>query len=338
MSRLFATPFVHCVDDMICIERLSTIHSGFHSWRLFADLCGWNIPDSKSPLPAQVFMALGAELRLAPLPLSDASVRITAERAKALRNELMSILKASRLMPGHAARIGGKLGFAVTQLFGRIGKAKLRPFLRRQYERSRSNLNAQLIAAIEWWLYELKFCRPRLIPRALNTRKTIVSYSDGEGADAFIGIAAWSSASTRPVAGRIAVPDAVRRRWESRRHTASTADLRHSSREYTDIYEIEALGPLLVLHNFEDLLQGAFWMHYIDNAAALAGMIRGSSSVSSGDEIIGETWSRIHKLDVLAWFDRVESKSNPVDGLSRGDLRGMWELVDISVPASILTG
>ena len=37
------------------------------------------------------------------------------------------------------------------------------------------------------------------------------------------------------------------------------------------------------------------------------------------DVIVGYTWDYIARLDVLAWFDRVDSKSNPVDGLSRQD-------------------
>ena len=51
-------------------------------------------------------------------------------------------------------QIWGQLGFAQSNMCGKFGRAKLRPFKRRQYER-RCNLNEQLIAAIHWWIFTL---------------------------------------------------------------------------------------------------------------------------------------------------------------------------------------
>ena len=81
------------------------------------------------------------------------------------------------------------------------------------------------------------------------------------------------------------------------------------------------------MHNFPEQLRGALWIHFIDNAAGLASLVRGSSSVTNGDVIVGMTWSEVHRLQVLPWFDRVESKSNPVDGLSRGIDDGPWGML-----------
>ena len=53
LAALFAIPAVHCVDDVIVLELLRNIASGFGCWRKFADLCGWDVPDSKSPDPSQ---------------------------------------------------------------------------------------------------------------------------------------------------------------------------------------------------------------------------------------------------------------------------------------------
>ena len=70
---------------------------------------------------------------------------------------------------------------------------------------------------------------------------------------------------------------------------------------------------------------------------ALSALVKGSSSVESGDVIVGGIWRLIHQLDILPWFDRVDSKSNPVDGLSRGTVEGPWTLCPIILP-SILHG
>ena len=57
---------------------------------------------------------------------------------------------------------------------------------------------------------------------------------------------------------------------------------------------------------------------FVDNAATLSILVNGSSSVIQGDILIDATWSQLQRLLVFPWFDRVDSKSNPVDGLFPG--------------------
>ena len=68
-------------------------------------------------------------------------------------------------------------------------------------------------------------------------------------------------------------------------------------------------------------------MHFIDNIAAEHSLIKGSSSILSGDVVIGEAWRRIQRLNAYAYFDRVASEPTPVDGLSRGRPSGPWQQV-----------
>ena len=53
--------------------------------------------------------------------------------------------------------------------------------------------------------------------------------------------------------------------------------------------------------------------------------------------IVGLTWAKIAKINACPWFDRVDTKSNPVDGLSRGDLSGDWDLVPLVFPGPELS-
>ena len=151
-------------------------------------------------------------------------------------------------------------------------------------------------------------------------RPLVISYSDGEGKDAGVGFAVWSPLAPRAKAGYLRVPQEVRDLW-SCEGTLSR-----------DIYEIEAIGPLTMLHNWPELLQGCLWIHFIDNSAGLSSLVKGSSSVFSGDIIVGATWRSVIALDVLPWFDRVDSHANPVDGLSRGRFDGQWVSQEISFP------
>ena len=123
------------------------------------------------------------------------------------------------------------------------------------------------------------------------------------------------------------VPDVIRQLWS--RQTASQPD-------HLDIFEIEAVGPLLVLHNFGHLMVGCLWLHFIDNDAALATLVRGSSSVMSGEFITSWTHGLVAKRNLWPWFDRVDTGSNPVDKCSRGVLGGDWDLKPICVPPKLI--
>ena len=79
---------------------------------------------------------------------------------------------------------------------------------------------------------------------------------------------------------------------------------------------------MLILHNVGEDLKDALWLHFIDNSGALSSLVRGGSSVESGDRITGLTWSHIVRVGCMPWFDRVDSASNPTDGLSRERLLG----------------
>ena len=105
---------------------------------------------------------------------------------------------------------------------------------------------------------------------------------------------------------------------------------------FNDIFEIEAIGPVVLLENFPDVFWDSLWLHFLDNAAALSNLVNGSSSVIQGDILIGATWSQVQRLQVFPWFDRVDSKSKPVDGLSWGRLDGPWKVESIVFPGSLL--
>ena len=323
MAFFFTMAMVHCVDDMLSTERLSTIHSGFCAWRMLADLCGWDVPDEKSPPPSVHVRALGAMTDYTSLPTT---IKVTEERELGLFNMLHTMKTTRRLLSGVAGQFFGKAGFANSQRYGKYGRAKLRPFSRRQRECGRSGLNIQLEAAIDWWMKSLFNAPPREIPLNLSSMDTVVTYSDGEGSDAGVGVAIWSTRlpQMRPQAGFTFVPDPIRRLWAYQKDSD------------VDILEVEAIGPLILLENWKDVLQHCLWVHYIDNNGALAALINGSSSVLQADLIVGETWARVARQKVLPWFDRVDTKANPVDGISRQKFDGPWLFRPVRFPEEIL--
>ena len=152
----------------------------------------------------------------------------------------------------------------------------------------------------------------------LEELDTVVSYSDGEGARAGVGVAVWSSRlPDGPLAAFLEVPDYIRQLWDSGKIT-----------DHNDIFLIEAVGPLAVLETYPNVFRNCLGVHYIYNVAAQYSLIKGSSSITCGDVVVGETWRRIQRLGAHVYFDPVDSKANPVDGLSRGTSEGPWRQVD----------
>ena len=270
----------------------------------------------KAPLPTANFVVIGVELSLERVPDEEAAIKVSTKRIEQLTKTLQTIKAEGRLSPGEASSLTGALGFTLCAVFGRFGRAKLRPFIRRSTER-RNGTNHQILAAVEFWLKFLTQYRPRTVPTFVHDRDTVVTYSDGEGADAGLGIALWSTrCPSGPMAAYCTIPESIRRLWD-----------KQMSDEYRDIFLIEAIGPLALLTTFPKLLKGTVWTHYIDNVGAEYSLVKGSSSTGAGDIVVGETWKRIAELDIIPYFDRVASESNPVDGLSRGRMQGPWQRV-----------
>jgi len=316
LATLWAIPSSSCVDDVIAIERMSTADTARDAWFCLTKSTGWLISIEKSPAPSRRFIVIGVCLDLRPWPRSDPLVSVTEKRLEALTAIIRKILVVKDFGSGHASSLAGKLGFTITAAFGRVGRAKLRPIINRAYSRAR-NVDLRIGSCLLWWLRLFASYRPRPVPASLECLPTIISYSDGEGKFAGVGAAAWVPWLEHPIAVFGEVPIEIRRMWAK---LAGVID-------YKDIFLVEAIGPILLLCTFPRVMRNALWIHYIDNESAESSLISGTSSLPSADHIVGLTWEICAKRSLLPYFDRVESKANPVDGLSRGVMTGSWREV-----------
>ena len=140
VAVLFLLPMEQCVDDLLSVERLTTMLSGFHCWRSFAVACGWDVPDEKSPPPQRYLRTLGAMTDLRKFPNGPICLESVSERVERTMSDLRGILSANRLTPGFAGKLYGRMQWASATCFGRFGRAMLRAFSRRQHEPGRMNL------------------------------------------------------------------------------------------------------------------------------------------------------------------------------------------------------
>ena len=92
----------------------------------------------------------------------------------------------------------------------------------------------------------------------------------------------------------------------------------------TQIFAAEAIAPLVALLLMPELLRGPDVIWFVDNEAAVSSLIRGSSK----SEDVGHLAAAVHvtclELGVRIWYEWIDSKSNPADGLSRAGLSDQW--------------
>ena len=101
------------------------------------------------------------------------------------------------------------------------------------------------------------------------------------------------------------------------------------------VNEIEAASAMVVLSTWPQLTDG-LWLHFVDNVAAERSLVKGSSKAEGLNTIANMTWTVAAARSLLLWVDRVSTKDNPIDGVSRGDWRchGQdWQRVTARVPA-----
>ena len=117
---LYAVPVQHCVDDMIGMDRLECVASGWEAWRHLADVTGWDVPDAKSPPPSQVYTAVGYVVIHIGTPSTCARLQITEERIDTLCAYISIALGSCRLTGGEADSLFGHLGFALNATQGLV--------------------------------------------------------------------------------------------------------------------------------------------------------------------------------------------------------------------------
>ena len=177
----------------------------------------------------------------------------------------------------------GKIRFLSSPCGCRLGRSFLRAFSRRRFEKLREGPNLQIEMACEFWVKSMPRLRPREVPIFLELAPLFVSYSDGEEEGAGVGIALFFPDGSS-IAGYLRFRRCVLDLW-SRSRLAG---------EDCDIYEIEAVGPALVLDSWDHLIpEGSLWIHLIDNEVALSTLIKGSPSVISGACIVSVTYLHV---------------------------------------------
>ena len=271
------------VDDINAIEPAFCAEGSRQAWMELMEILGLQLDPKKcSPVASHQFEALGVRW-----VLNDPSgvVEVTEARVASLRADIQAILEANMLYPGQAARLRGRLGFAVVASFGRFGRAQLSALKRRQYASGLKDfkLTPVLTAQLRWWFTRLSCLPPRSIPRSPQ-RRFLVAYSDGEGSGRVAVSLTFLDRQTQ-FCGAL-VPQELLQRWGCKQN----------------IHRIEAVGPSILFLTWPLQLQGQLLLFFIDNQSALGSMIGGWSNESVLNDITALTWALAADLHCFVFF------------------------------------
>ena len=268
-------------------------------------------------------------------------LEIKEDRRRDLLEEIDCILQSGFLDPGSAGKLKGKLMFGASQLWGKIGRAFLRPISERQYWKFPPSfefkLDPQLVESLAQWRKLIDCSPPRPIDLARERLTDVVIFTDGFTPDPRssdrspdrIGDVMFDRRVRSPRQFTAVVPPKISHRWLKRA---------------TQIMPIEMLAPVVALTTFADRLFEADLILLIDSESVEAALVKGYSSREDMCEIITLFWEIALALRVRVFIDQISTDANPAAWPSRnklwlglGEAAG-WSTVKPVWPSSLDTG
>jgi len=306
--RLLGLLIDHFFDDYWMIEPKCHIQSATWAFKEFMAIIGLVLDPEKESLPSALWQVLGVDIDMSNILATHRL--LVKPRLKRIINsvqEMIFILRDKRLPSSAAARLFGKLDFANQTLFGRVGRVGMLPIKKRQHNDSDSGVGFELEATLVWMIQVLLFCPDREMSTELHPRRPVLLYTDGSSdvtrfPPHVVGAVVVLPESQKIFYTSCVVPEEVVADWlPSKQH----------------IYLVELFVGPVALDTFPDLLQGRDVIHFVDNNSALGALVKGYSSKEDAIKIVADYWLRAMRLKILAYVDRVESKSNISDDPSR---------------------
>ena len=311
LRRLFNLCMEHFFDDFFTVEPRWSIDSATACFRIGCRALGVQLDLDKAQRGSE-FDLLGAVMdgRWARRDMA-LYVKPKPSRVKGLRESVSSIKKANKLAPGLAATIVGRFGFVCDQLFGRVGRAAMGALRSRSYQsHSVTALTDEIKASLSLMDAFLRVLPPRTLSLKQSGLRPTLLYTDASDVPGrakgqyCVGAVLDSPLASTLLHTLLAVPTDVVASWIPKQ---------------TQIGQLEIFAAPVALDTWGPLLVGQEVFLFVDNTSALASLTKGFSPRADSVKLVGDFWLRACKLQLNAWIERVESKSNLSDGPSRFD-------------------
>ena len=315
----------HFFDDYFYLERQPCAKVAQFCIQETFKLLGLTLDPDKSQPPAEVASVLGVAFNTTCL-LTER--RLLVEPKPSRRSNFIKmvdrILEQGILNPSLAASLLGKFGFLCSTLFGKVGRFCTGLVRQRQYSLGADvSLTQDLRIALKLMQHVVSVAPSRACHLGRQHKPAILytDASDVPGRDPRFGLGGvliLQEPDFRIEFFSTSVPQAIVDSWFSRS---------------TYMGQLEALACPVALTVWKSLLHNHKLIHWIDNDAVAASIVRGYSPKQDSTWIISEYWSLAAEFGIDVYIDRVESKSNLSDGPSRFDVSSLVAMGAVQVPA-----
>jgi hypothetical protein len=300
-------------DDELSLECICDANVSQRGLSAVFRLMGAPPQQPKAFSPAADRHFLGTSIHLGDA-LFSGFVRIQPKSATVakVRSKLWDILESKVFPRDAASKLRGDLTWMFSMTAGHLGRLA-GPVLTKYQTAENPGLCSDdefllrlLVAVVERPVpRQVQVCGPCLLP--------VVIYTDAsfEFSHLRLGWVIFFADGRRPVGGCCDVPPEVVSSWIPRRQ---------------QIFAGETLAalvvPLLDGHHFA----GADILWFVDNESATSALVRGTSSQDDVHEIAQSAQFLLFSRGCRAWFEWIDTESNPSDGLSRLGVCDPWTL------------
>ena len=294
-------PVDNYFDDYWGVGEPTRALMSFDAFVRLNTLLGLDIKAAKDQLPAGEGLLLGVLARIDRWPLR---LSIDAERASRLTHEVNAITSFGKITPGQAASLAGRFNFAMSMVFGKVGRAALAPFYRIQASTRHSFLvSDEMEESLNLLKGILKNPSPRDFFGLDVARPHHVLFTDAAGDTRMAGVL-FCEGESRPivVAGRC-LPE-----W--------TACLIQRENQIT-VWEL--LAVVLSVASLRDRLRNSDLSLYVDNEGAKSMILNGFARGDSLDATVLSSvlWTMLAECHIALHVNRVPSVDNVADGPTR---------------------
>ena len=267
-----------------------------------SELLGWELDRDKERCGTQVEL-LGLNIKISE---NDVKWRLSERKRLQWIEDLLGVLEKNSLEAGHAAKFCGRFAFLNAHVFGRLGRALLRPFIwRQQHAYGNAALTNRLRLSCMWFVALLQrgLWRITSLQQPIFT-PTVLLYTDAEGSGRIGAVAEMPGGELLFLRGSI--PSRVKRMLQPRR---------------TQIVAFELLAALVGLTALApSSLRGMRVCHFIDSSAALGCVVRGFCKQIDLALVAGRLWFEAADMHLEYFAHFVDTKCNLADGPSRNDI------------------
>ena len=324
LMRFFKIQCDHFFDDFWIVSTESTAEVNLRCLLRSAELLGIRFDPEKTQRASSNAEILGVVFDTHLIEASKMfSVKAKPSRVTGLKITIEDILQKGILTPSVAASVVGKFGFLCSTLFGKVGRfASLGVRAREHSSSSDQKIDHHLETSLRLMMEFISTCRPREVHMG-SAPSPMILYTDASDVP---------DREPRFIVGGVLIDRRDGQAKMSHFHwPVPQSMVARWIPKQTYMGQLEILAGPIALATWEDSLTRVRCIHFVDNDAASASLVKGYSPKSDSCELAGAYWLQAAKTATDLYVDRVESKSNLSDGPSRLEFHTLRALGSASV-------